>query len=49
MADRKEFDTGDDIVVLLGDENSVDLLLPDRVVFFVQLGHIAMISLECFV
>jgi len=49
IADREEFDTGDDIVGFLGDEHSANLLLPDRVVFIGQLGHIAMIGVECFV
>ena len=49
VTDREEFDTGDDIVGFLDDEDSANLLLPDRVVFLGQLGHIAMIGLECFV
>ena len=49
MADREEFDTGDDIVGFLGNEDLANLLLPDRVVFLSQLGQIAMIGLECFV
>jgi len=49
VADREVFDTGDDIVGFLGDEDSANLLLPDRVVFLGQLGHIATIGLECFV
>jgi len=43
------FDTGDDIVGFLGNEDSANHLLPDRVVFPGQLGHISMIGLECFV
>jgi hypothetical protein len=44
-----EFDTSDSIVWFLGDQNLANHLLPDRAVVLGQLGHIAMIGLECFV
>jgi hypothetical protein len=49
FADSAVFNTGDDILGFLGNEDSADRLLPDWVFFLGQLGHIAMISLECLV
>lgn len=46
---REEFDIGHNIGVILGIEDSVDSFLPDRGVFFGQLGHIPANSLECFI
>jgi len=46
IADREEFDTGDNIVGLPGDGDSVNLSLPDSVDSLGKLGHIAIISLE---
>jgi hypothetical protein len=45
---RAGFDTSDNIVGFLGDEDSADLLLPDRVVVLSYLGRIAVTRLECF-
>jgi len=49
VAGREVFETGDHVVGLFGDKDSVNHLLSDRVVFHGQLGNIAMIRLECFV
>jgi hypothetical protein len=49
VTEREEFDTADNIVDFPADEDLANLLLPDRVVFLGQLGHIAMIGLECLV
>ena len=48
VADREEFDTSDDIVASLADEDSVNLSLPDRVLILSLLGQSAIIGLECF-
>jgi hypothetical protein len=46
VVDREELDSGDEIVGILNDEDSANLVLPDRVVIPSDLGDIAIIGLK---
>ena len=49
VSKREEFDTWDDLGGFLGAEDLADLSLPDWVVIFSQLGHIAVTGFKCFI
>jgi DNA topoisomerase VI subunit A len=48
VSDREEFYTSEDVIVFLRDQDSVNLVLSDRVSFLAKLGPLAINGQECF-